>query len=339
MLEHVADGVIVVDAGDRVRSLNPAAERLLGRSSARAEGKPLAELSPELATLSMRAREANAPAHADGLVLGTTPVDAIAAPIAEPADAKEERRVVLTLRERTFVRGLDEDARYVERLASLATVAAGIAHEVKNPLGGIRGAAQLLSRASTPEQREYLDVIVREVDRITALVEKLRDLAAEDVATAREAVDVNRLLHELALLQGTTEEAKIELDLDPSLPAVNGDADALRRLFLNLLRNAIEAPAKKVTIRTRVETGRRFRDREGKLHALVNVTVTDDGPGVPKESRARIFEPFFTTKAGGTGLGLSAAQRIVHDHEGTIAVEDAPGGGARFVITLPASHA
>jgi two-component system nitrogen regulation sensor histidine kinase GlnL len=331
VLEHVADGVVVVDAGGIVRRLNPAAERLLGRSSARVAGKPLVELSKDLDSLATRARESNAPAHADGLVLGSTPVDAIAAPLGPRGGA------VLTLRDRTVARELEADARHVERVASLATVAAGIAHEVKNPLGGIRGAAQLLSRAASPEQREYLDLIVGEVDRIASLVDRLRDLTAEE-ETARAAVDVNRLLHELALLQGATGEAQIELDLDPSLPAVFGDADALRRLFLNLLRNALEAPAKTVTIRTRVETGRRFRDRHGKIHALVAVAISDDGPGIPREARERIFQPFFTTKPKGTGLGLPGAQRIAHDHDGTIAVDEAAGGGARFVVTLPASN-
>ncbi|HUO51825.1 MAG TPA: ATP-binding protein, partial [Gemmatimonadaceae bacterium] len=264
--------------------------------------------------------------------VGETAVDALASPI--PGNG-----VVVSLRDRSVTQRLADDARGSERLASLATVAAGIAHEVKNPLGGIRGAAQLLGRKAPPESREYLDVIVREVDRIAALVDRLRDLSASEISRSREPVDLNRLLHELALLQGTTGEAKIDLDLDPSLPPVDGDADLLRRLFLNLLRNALEAPAKHVRVETRVETGRKWRDPAGHLHALVSAAVEDDGPGVPPESREKLFEPFFTTKASGTGLGLAAALKIAHDHAGTIALE-APVSrtrGARFVVTLPAS--
>lgn len=333
VLDHVADGVIVADRDGKVRYLNPAAEKLLGRSSPRLEGHALEELAgPELRALAHRAHEASSPAAHDGLLLGTVPVDAIAAPL-------EDGGVVLTLRDRTVTRVLEAEARQADRLAALSTVAAGIAHEVKNPLGGIRGAAQLLARGvDDPQKREYLDVIVREVDRIVGLVDRLRDLTLPETTASREPVDVNRLLHELTLLQGATGEGRIELDLDPSLPAVEGDEQELKRLFLNLLRNALEAAKTRVLLSTRVETGRRWRDPSGGLHALVSVSFTDDGDGILPEHRERLFEPFFTTKASGTGLGLAAAQRIVHQHHGTIDVADAPGGGARFVVTMPASR-
>lgn len=333
LVAHVADGLVVADAAGVVRRLNPAAERLLARSSSRAEGRPLAEVfaaEPEIASLATRARDARSPVARDGLFVGATPVEAVAAPIGDPAGG-----VVLTLRDRTVARELEADARRADRLEALAGVAAGIAHEVKNPLGGIRGAAQLLARQAADEPaREYLDLIVREVDRIAALVDRLKDLAAPE-SGRRASVDVNRVLHEMSRLQSLTGEAKVDLDLDPSLPAVDGDPDALQRLFLNLVRNALEAATSRVKISTRVETGRRFRDRDGGLHALVRVCVEDDGPGVPRELRGRLFQPFFTTKAKGTGLGLAVAQRITHDHDGTIACEDAPCG-ARFVVQLPA---
>lgn len=338
LVAHVADGLVVADAGGVVRRLNPAAERLLARSSARAEGRPLEEVfsaEPEIASLAAKARDTRSPVARDGLYVGATPVEAVAAPIGDPAGG-----IVLTLRDRTIARELEADARRADRLEALAGVAAGIAHEVKNPLGGIRGAAQLLGRRATDASaREYLDLIVREVDRIATLVDRLKDLAAPE-SGRRESVDVNRLLFEMARLQSLTGEAKIEADLDPSLPAVDGDPDALQRLFLNLVRNALEAAKSRVKITTRVETGRRFRDRDGGLHALVRVCIEDDGPGVAKDVRARLFQPFFTTKAKGTGLGLAVAQRITHDHDGTITCDDTGAGasGARFVVALPAGR-
>lgn len=356
LLEHVADGVVVAGADGRVRWLNPAGERLTGRSVTRATGHTLEEVfsgAPDIAVIARRARETQSPVARDGIALvpgGATArfdVDAIATPLAS-ADGREAGGVVLTLRDRTVARSLEADQRQADRLDSFSTVAAGIAHEVKNPLGGIRGAAQLLgrmlsrgtqSRQFDEEQvREYLELIVGEVDRIASLVDRLRDLSsAADERGAREPIDLNRLLHELCRLQSSTGEAPIDLDLDPSLPRVDGRADDLRRLFLNLLRNALEAPATRVRVATRVDTGRRWRDRDGRLHALVVASVTDDGPGIPGEHRARLFEPFFTTKAKGTGLGLAAVQRIVRDHDGTVVAEDAPSGhGARFTVTLPA---
>lgn len=327
--------MVVADAGGLVRYLNPAAERMTGRSSARALAHPLEDIfhgTPDLSEIARRAMDTNSPVACDGLTLGSLPVDAIAAPLSPREDG-----VVLTLRDRTIARKVATDLQLSDRLASLATIAAGIAHEVKNPLGGIRGAAQLLARKADDDTREYLEVIVREVDRITSLIDRLRDLAAPDISQSRGPVDLNRLLHELTLLQGATGEATIELDLDPSLPPIDADADALKRLFLNLLRNALEAPATHVHVATRVETGRRWRDPMGRLHALVTATVEDDGPGIPPPDRERLFEPFFTTKAAGTGLGLAAVQRIAHDHSGTIEFEEpASGRGARFVFTIPA---
>ena len=209
---------------------------------------------------------------------------------------------------------------------------------MKNPLGGIRGAAQLLARSRAEgTERELLELIVREVDRIAALVDRLKDLSVPE-SGRRERVDVNRLLHETAKLQEHTGEAPIALNLDPSMPPVDGDPEALRRLFLNLVRNGLEAAKTRVIVSTRVETGRRFRDREGRLHALVRVAVEDDGAGIPTDARTRLFQPFYTTKPKGTGLGLAVAQRITHDHGGTIDVEDVAGHGARFVVTLPASR-
>ena len=331
LLAHVADGLVVADAGAAVRWMNPAAERLTGKSSARAAGKPLAELfasEPEIAALADKAMDAKSPVARDGLTLHDVPVDAVAASIGDGGG------VVLTLRDRTVARALESDARRADRLESLAGIAAGIAHEVKNPLGGIRGAAQLLARKADDSGKEMLELIVREVDRIAALVDRLKDLSAPE-SGRREAVDLNRLLHELVKLQQQTGEAAIELNLDPSLPTVDGDPQALQRLFLNLVRNALEAAKTRVRVSTRVDTGRRFRDRDGKLHALVRVAVEDDGAGVTKDAQSHLFQPFFTTKPKGTGLGLAVAQRITHDHEGTISLE-VPVAGARFVVTLPA---
>ena len=340
VLEHVADGVVLADGADVARYLNPAAERMVGRSRARATGRSLSELpgGPALRLLAERARAASSPAAQDDLRFPEAPVDVLVAPLEGPGEDGAEGWVVLTLRDRSIARQLEADARHSERLASFATLAAGIAHEVKNPLGGIRGAAQLLARGVSAERdREYLELIVREVDRIAALVDRLRDLAAADRPASRSPVDLNRLLHELATLHGATGEGALELDLDPSLPRVDGDPDELRRLFLNLVRNAFEAPARRVQIATRVETGRRWRDPEGHVHALVSASVTDDGPGIPPEHRPRLFEPFFTTKESGegTGLGLSVSQEIVREHGGRIAVTSVLGKGSRFSILLP----
>lgn len=211
---------------------------------------------------------------------------------------------------------------------SVAASLRSLAHELKNPLGGLRGAAQLLSRrVLDADLRAYADVIISEVDRLNALV--LRLLAPASPA-APAAVNVHAVLERVRLLL-QMEGHEAERDYDPSLPEAIGEPDRLVQVFLNLARNAIEAGARRVVLRSRFERSALFDG--GRADAL-RLEVVDDGVGVIDALRATLFLPLVSGREGGTGLGLATAREIIADHGGRIAFDSRPGHTV-FSVWLP----
>ncbi len=220
-----------------------------------------------------------------------------------------------------------------EKLAAFGQLGAGIAHEVKNPLAGILGYAQLTLRKLEPDSpfRKNLDVIEKETRRCTDIISNLLKFARQE-STETKATNINEVVDAALTIvdhQLSINNVKITRELDPQLPMIQAAANQLQQVFLNFAINAQQAMGEKggnLIVRTR-------QNDDG----AVVVEVQDDGPGIPEEIRAHIFEPFFTTKPAGqgTGLGLSVTYGIVRDHGGEIRIEDPPGGGTRFVVTLP----
>jgi two-component system, sporulation sensor kinase A len=239
--------------------------------------------------------------------------------------------------ERTHV---ETELRRADRLVTLGTFAAGVAHEINNPVGAILLASEVALeriREESPDSHAAVALarIAEHARRCGAIVGSMLDYAAQ-ARTERRACDVNGLVQQsVALVHAYAREhsAKIRLACALDLPHIRANAVEIEQVFVNLLRNALESRREPVSIE--VETGHGKRG--------VWVRVRDDGDGIPEAARARVFEPFFSTKSarGGTGLGLAIARRIVSDHGGDIRVEDAPGGGTCFVVELPAheSHA
>jgi signal transduction histidine kinase len=236
-------------------------------------------------------------------------------------------------RERAQRERLHEQLRRSEHLAALGTLLAGVAHEVRNPLAGIRSTVQLWQRlpdqARTPES---LAAVVRAVDRLNALVGRLLYFARTGHDEHRP-VDLNAVVREaLALLQPQADAQGVTLaaDLAPDLPRVSGSAEALRQVALNLALNALQAMpgGGLLTCRTRAPGG-----------ARVELEVADTGPGVAAADRAHLFEPFYTTRPEGTGLGLALCREIVRQHGGDITLGPDPGPGAIFRVVLPAGGA
>jgi signal transduction histidine kinase len=239
-----------------------------------------------------------------------------------------------------------------ERLASLGTLVAGVAHEINNPLGIIAGYAEaLLERAGDPalarvatfeDFPEYLRTIHHEIFRCKGILQSLLEFARPSGGTFRE-IDVNELVKEvLLLLQHRTArlQHRIDLRLTRELPKIHADAGNLRQVVMNLLLNAISFTPEggTITITTEADAGAaRAAGADGA--SRVRLCVRDTGAGIAPELAGKIFDPFFTTKAvgDGTGLGLTICHRIVEEHGGSIDVESAPGAGAAFVITLPAA--
>src|SRR5262249_15021591 len=249
------------------------------------------------------------------------------------------REAVLILHDLTLERTLDSTNRRVDRLAGLGTVALGLAHEIRNPLGGIKGAAQLLRAGlSDPAQVQATDIIIREVDRLDGLVEQLRSLGTPPHLQVSPQ-NIHRILNDVLSLQRQSPEwgaVTLRTEFDPSLPNVAGDRAQLTQVFLNLVRNAVEALGGRgeLTVATRIETRYHVRRRSHRSQFL-SVTISDNGPGVPEHAQNDLFSPFFTTKPRGTGLGLAVCHRIVSEHGGIMAHEPCPGGRARFPRTPP----
>jgi two-component system, NtrC family, nitrogen regulation sensor histidine kinase GlnL len=213
----------------------------------------------------------------------------------------------------------------------LSATLRGFAHEVKNPLAGLRGAAQLLHRRVDNEDlRSLAGLIIDEADRLGVLANRLLH---HDGAPQIGPVNIHQLLERLTdLLQAEPSPPQLRHDYDPSVPDLLGDADRLQQVLLNLARNALEAGAHTLTLRTRVEHGVRVGERM--LRMALRVDVIDDGPGVPAALRDTLFQPLVSGRADGTGLGLALSREIAHEHGGELRYTSRPGETA-FSLYLP----
>ena len=232
-----------------------------------------------------------------------------------------------------------------DRLAALGQMAAGLAHEIRNPLGAIKGAAQLLDRdegepeeqGTSPEleeQAEYLEIIVEEVNRLDRVVSQFLGYARPDRGE-RDSLGINKVVQKtLQLLESQAGDSKITTQFADDLPAVRADAEKLKQVFLNLGLNALQAMDPAGGTLT-VTTGLRPGGRRDRPTPMVEVAFSDTGRGIPAEALENIFIPFFTTKESGTGLGLPICQRIIESHHGTIEVRSHPGKGTVFSVLLP----
>jgi len=235
-----------------------------------------------------------------------------------------------------------------DRLAALGQMAAGLAHEVKNPLGAIKGAAQLLGdpRHDTklgPSELEFVGIILEEVERLDRVVGSVLDYARPSKGDAG-AVDVNAVVKRTltVLASDRTEECELRTELTENLPFVRADAEQLRQVLINLIRNAVQAMGGRgtveVTTRRRTERASAVQERGGAQgHSdWVEIAVRDEGPGIAPQVQKHLFVPFFTTKDRGTGLGLAISQRVVEEMGGRIEVVSRPGAGSTFSLVLPA---
>jgi signal transduction histidine kinase len=234
---------------------------------------------------------------------------------------------------------LYEKIRERDRLAALGEMAAGLAHEIRNPLGAIKGAAQCLDPKRLPgEDGEFLDVIVEEVNRLNGVVTAFLDYA-RPLKQSFGPTDLNEVVtRTMRLIQNDVPtNISLAVELDLLLPHVDGDAEQLKQVLINLVQNAVQAlgsRAGRITIRT--DKPERFGEIRNAGGEFVEVVVSDTGPGIPSDQQPHIFVPFYTTKQKGTGLGLAICQRIVKNHGGSISVLSKVSEGTSFVIRLPA---
>ncbi len=347
VIDSVGDGVIVVDRDGRVTLMNPAAEEIAGASRRQAQGAPFATLfKGEEALLEMVAKTNDtgmSVSDHENVVLRRlgrmTPVSVITSPLL--LSGGERVGTIVVLRDLTSVRELEAAVRHADRLSSLGTLAAGLAHEIKNPLGGIKGAAQLLEMElpDDSELLEHIRVVLKEVKRVNRIVEELLHLAAPRKLELSR-VNIHKVLGDLVLLQkrATADKSIVfQQHLDPSIPPILADEGLITQLFLNLIRNAVEALDEEGMIRitSRIVADYSMTQKGEGRSRMVALDVSDNGPGIPPEVLDNLFTPFFTTKARGTGLGLAICQKIVAEHRGMMKVESDPGRGTTFTVMLP----
>jgi PAS domain S-box-containing protein len=344
LIDSAAEGILIVDEDGRIVAANGQVEAMFGYSERELVGRPMEVLLPEgvrAQHLRHRAEYAADPrvrSMGRGLDLSGRRRDGSEFPVEISLSyvrTSQGLHVMAFITDITERLALERAARQSEKLAALGTLAAGIAHEVNNPLGIIIGRIEVMlledeEQGLAPGVREDLGVIHRQAQRVVRLVQSLLSYA-RPMASSRTAVDVNRAVDEVLLLaerQLTKGGVRLVASLDRSLPPTFGDVSALEQVLLNLVTNARQAieGAGEICILT----------RGAPAHpGWIEVVVSDTGPGIPAEIVSRIFDPFFTTKATGTGLGLSITQRIVQEHGGVIEVAPSRGQGTVFVLRFP----
>jgi two-component system nitrogen regulation sensor histidine kinase GlnL len=355
ILSGIVDGVVVTDAGGRVLVWNRAAEELTGIAAADATGKNVgAVFSDNRAVVgqiekTVSSGRSYSDYEAEIAVKHGAPLPVALVTSMLTDDEGRPTGVILTIRDQAGIRDLKERMRRADRLATLGMIAAGIAHEVKNPLVGIRGAAQLMGAElrtgagacgeACKGLTEYLDVIVKEADRLNSVLEGILDFTRIRPREMK-ASNIHSILDRVLLLneEGARQSGIVLSRLyDPSLPDVYGSEDQLVQVFLNIIKNAIEAMpgGGKLTVVTRMSDLFTTVQADGKKHQLMVVKVSDTGPGIRHEHLEDIFTPFFTTKDRGVGLGLALSYQIVQEHLGTIRVESHENEGTTFGVYLP----
>ena len=344
LLESMAVPVFLVSDTGHILYVNPAGEQLFGTGARSLLRRPIRNFlssdSPVLAMLDgVKRRGSSAVEYGirlTGPSLAPRIVDARASPCHDA-----DHLIVLTLHARSVAQSIGGHRLGQLSAARSATgFAETLTHEIRNPLSGIRGAAQLLEEAVGPSDRELTQLIRDETDRIGKLLSRF-DTFVDGGTVPTLPVNVHVVLDRVFMLakNGFAKNARFTREYDPSIPMVPGDRDRLVQSFLNLVKNAAEAnPNGRIRLITGIRHGLRVQTGTAAHRGLpVYVAIEDDGPGIPEDLRQHLFEPFVTTKSGGRGLGLSLVARIVEDHGGVVEVTDAPEGtGTRFTVYLPA---
>ena len=336
VVESMADALISIDKEKKIVTLNRRAAEILGGSERELKGKGIAEVLGQDVEELLRWEEPRSIIRDQEIEVNhrsekAIPLSLSAAPLKD--EMGREMGSVLLLRDLREIRDLQEKVRRSERLASLGRLAAGVAHEIRNPLSSIRGFAQFFMQRfkGQEKEQEYSSLMVKEVDRLNRVITELLDFARPKEPHREPHSLENILDHSLKLLEPELARKRVEIEkeYEPSLPSVGVDRDQFSQAFLNLLLNSLESMEEggkiKIVLEEENENG------QGSL----KVCITDTGRGIPQEDLEKVFDPFFSTKRKGTGLGLAIVHQIVEQHRGDITVKSREGEGTTFRITLP----
>lgn len=343
ILDLLPAPVITLDGEDRITSANAAAEQFFRASFNYLADRPLSQFIPTdspIFSLIAQVRRVNAQVsehelNIDSPRLGRQFLSVQATPLPDSPGS-----IVLLIQERGIAEMIDRQMTHRGAARSITSMASVLAHEVRNPLSGIRGAAQLLEQNASEEDRPLAELIRQEADRISTLIGRM-EVFTDYGPFERKPVNIHKVLDRVQRLAETGFGAHIRFRsvFDPSLPPVPGDHDQLVQIFLNLMKNACEASPEvggEVVLRTAYQHGVRFTlpGRKNKVALPMKVSIIDNGPGVPEDLRASLFDPFVTSKPHGTGLGLALVAKLVGDHGGVVECDSRPGR-TEFRVMLP----
>lgn len=338
ILENLSRAVLLLDSKLRLRYMNPAGEMLFAMSARQAVGEPVEKLLRRSRAVASNLQQALASSHpytkrelrlalSDRVVT----VDCTVTPLIEP---NQERALLVELQQLDRHLRVTREETLLAQHGAMRALLRGLAHEIKNPLGGLRGAAQLLER-ELPDValKEYTQVIIGEADRLQNLLDRM--LGPHTVPRKR-AVNVHEILERVRrlLLAESPHGLVITRDYDPSLPDLYADADQIHQAVLNIARNATQALGERGRIQMHTRARRQFTIGHTRHRLVAAIEIVDNGPGIPPRLLENIFVPMVTGRAEGTGLGLSIAQSLITQHSGLIECNSRPGR-TKFSILLP----